>query len=312
VFILGINRTGTTLLHRLLARGTRFWAPYPEEISYPALPEGASAGVDRRRYAEDLLTASGIVTAMHGIHAVDTTEPEEEFALLEESFAAWTYTLRFGVPDYAQWLAGRDAGFAYRAHRQAMRHLGWQRGTRLGREPRHWVLKMPFHLAELPTLAAAYPDAVFIQTHRTPREFLPSWLSLAEAVRSLSADALGPGDKAALGAEQLGFMSRMLTDAALARSADPDLDRRFIDIGYPDLAADPVRAAGEIYRRFGWTFDDDTRARMEGWHAGQAAGRQAEERHRYTLSDYGLTEDQVDDAFSGYTAFTRASKIRMR
>ncbi len=33
---------------------------------------------------------------------------------------------------------------------------------------------MPFHLAEPRTLVAAYPDAVFIQTHRSPSEFLPS------------------------------------------------------------------------------------------------------------------------------------------
>jgi hypothetical protein len=312
VFILGINRTGTTLLHRLLARGTRFWAPYPDEIAHPALPDGALAGAGRRRYADDLLTASGIITAMRGIHAVDTGEPEEEFALLEESFAAWTYPLRFCVPDYARWLAHRDAGFAYGVHRQAMRHLSWQRGTRLGGQPRQWLLKMPFHLAELPALAAAYPDAVFIQTHRTPREFLPSWLSLAESVRSLSAEALGTRDKATLGAEQLEFMSRMLAGAALLRRADPDLDRRFIDVSYLDLVADPVRAAGEIYRHFGWTFDEQTRARMEHWHAGQASRRRAERRHRYALSDYGLTEARVDDAFSGYTEFAAANKVRMR
>jgi hypothetical protein len=77
-------------------------------------------------------------------------------------------------------------------------------------------------------------------------------------------------------------------------------------------AGRPGPGGREIYRRFGWTFDDQTRARMEGWHSGQAARRQAERRHRYALSDYGLTEDQVDDAFSGYTEFTRAHKIRMQ
>jgi len=310
VFILGINRTGTTLLHRLLARDSRFWAPYPEEIAHPALPASAQPGA-RRRYAQDLLAASGILTAMRGIHAVDTGEPEEEFALLEESFAAWTYPLRFSVPGYERWLARRDAGFAYEVHRQALRHLSWQRGTRLGAQPRQWLLKMPFHLAELPALASAYPDAVFIQTHRTPREFLPSWLSLAESVRSLSEDALDARGKAALGAEQLEFMSRMLAGAAWRRGADPDLDRRFIDVSYPDLVADPVRTAGEIYQHFGWTLDEQARERMERWHGQQAARRRAERRHRYALSDYGLTEGQVDRAFSAYTQFARVSKIRM-
>ncbi len=309
VFILGINRTGTTLLHRLLARGTRFWAPYPEEIAHPALP---AAGGDRRRYAEDLLNASGIMTAMRGIHAVDAGEPEEEFALLEESFAAWSYTLRFHVPDYGRWLARRDAGFGYGVHRQALRHLSWQRGTRLGATARHWLLKMPFHLASLPALAAAYPDAVFIQTHRTPREFLPSWLSLAESVRALSADvSADAAGKAALGAEQLTFMSGMLNGAAALRSADRELDRRFVDVSYLDLVADPVGVAGEIYREFGWTLDEAARAQMSQWHARQAAGRRGERRHQYALADYGLSGAQVDDAFAGYLEFARANKVRM-
>ena len=249
---------------------------------------------------------------MRGIHAVDTGEPEEEFALLEESFAAWTYTLRFAVPGYARWLAGRDAGFAYRVHRQAMRHLSWQRGTRLGGQPRQWLLKMPFHLAEPLALVAAYPDAVFIQTHRSPAEFLPSWLSLAESVRSLSARPLDATGKAALGAEQLEFMSQLLEGVARLRGADPGFDRRFIDVSYLDLVADPVGAAGEIYRHAGWTFDEQTRARMERWHAGQAAQRGAQRRHQYALPAYGLTEGQVEGAFGGYAEFAAANKIRMR
>jgi hypothetical protein len=106
-------------------------------------------------------------------------------------------------------------------------------------------------------------------------------------------------------------MSRMLTEAARLRSADQELERRFLDVSYGDLVADPVRTAGEIYRHFGWTFDERTRTRMERWHAGQAGRRRTESRHQYTLSGYGLTEDQVDGAFAGYTEFARELKIRM-
>ncbi len=316
VFILGINRTGTTLLHRLLARTGRFWAPYPEEVTHPALPAGQLRGA-RRAYAEDLLTASGIKAAARGMHAVDLTEPEEEFAVLEESFAAWTYLMRYRVPDYARWLGssdpggagGRPARFAYDVHRQAMRHFSWQRGTRLGAARRPWLLKMPFHLAELATLARAYPDAAFIQTHRSPLEFMPSWLGLSESLRALSADGQ---DKAELGAEQLEFMSRMLTGAAQLRASDPDLDRRFFDVSYLDLVAAPVTVASRICQHFGWTFDDQARERMGQWHARQAARRETERRHRYSLAEYGLAEGQVVDAFAGYTESALASKVRMQ
>ena len=71
-------------------------------------------------------------------------------------------------------------------HRRTRQRLSWQHGTRLGAAPRQWLLKMPFHLAELETLVATYPDAIFIQTHREPREIMPSWLSLTGTVRSLT------------------------------------------------------------------------------------------------------------------------------
>jgi hypothetical protein len=327
VFILGINRTGTTFLHRMLAQGPRFWALYPHELAHPALSSEAPASgtqlagtgeTGRRQYAADALAASGIAEAMAGIHPVDPGGPEEEFALLEDSFASWSYTLRYHVPEYASWLAGQDGAFAYGVHRRTMQHLSWQRGTRLGAVPRQWLLKMPFHLAELETLVATYPDAIFIQTHREPREVMPSWLSLTEAVRSLTAQ---PGDPAAIGAEQLDFMSRMLGQAARFRAAYPEIDRRFADVSYLDLTENPVGTVAEIYRHFGWVFDDETRARTERWQASQPAQYQpaqhqavrghAEPGGRHSLARYGLTGPQVDEAFARYAEFARANKVRL-
>jgi hypothetical protein len=308
VFILGINRTGTTFLHRLLARSDRFWVVYPHELAHPALSLDDHRD-DRRDFTDDLLVASGVVGAMSGIHVVETGEPEEEFAFLEQSFASWTYPLRYDVPDYAQWLASQPGDFAYRGHRRALQHLGWQRGARLGAPSRQWLLKMPFHLAEIETLVATYPDAVFIQTHRDPQEFMPSWLSLAESVRSLTAHA---PDRAALGIEQLEFLSRMLENAMRFRAANPHLEHRFVDVSYLDLVQDPIGTVQEIYRRLGWTFDDASRKATVGWQTEQAVRRSTESRHRYSVGTYGLTTDQVEAGFERYAQFVRRNGVRMR
>ena len=296
VFVLGMNRAGTTFLHRLLAQGSRFWTPSPHELAHPALPPG-DAEAERRRYAADVRAAGGITEAM------------EECALLEDSFASWSYTLRYHVPQYARWLAGRDGAFAYGVHRRTMQHLSWQRGTRLGAAPRPWLMKMPVHLAELETLVEAYPDAVFIQTHREPRDVMPSWLSLTEAVRSLTTRGADP---AAIGTEQLDLVSRMLGQAARFRAASPEIDRRFADVSYLDLTENPIGTAAELYRHFGWVFDDDTRARTERWQAAQSVRRQAGPGHRYSLAHYGLTAPQVDAAFARYAEFVTENKVRMR
>ena len=78
-----------------------------------------------------------------------------------------------------------------------------------------------------------------------------------------------------------------------------------VDVMLNSLAGRHITLCLDALRPGGWHC-------VEGWHAGQAARRRAERRHRYTLSDYGLTEGQVDDAFSGYTAFTGANQIRMQ
>jgi hypothetical protein len=68
----------------------------------------------------------------------------------------------------------------------------------------------------------------------------------------------------------------------------------------------------EIYRQFGWTFDEETRVLTATWQTKQAARRQSEERHRYSLEEYGLTPERVERAFSGYAEFARANKVRLR
>jgi thioester reductase-like protein len=317
VFILGINRAGTAFLHRLLAQGPRFWAPYPDELAHPALPSAAlSSGTllgetGRRQYAADVIAASGIAAAMEGFRP---GEPEEDSALLEDSFAAWSYTLRYHVPEYASWLAGQDGAFAYGVHRRTMQHLSWQRGTRLGAAPRQWLLATPFHLAEPETLVATYPDAIFIQIHREPREDMPSWLALTETVRAIAAR---PGDPPATGAAQLDFMSRLLGRVARFRAAYPEIDRRFADVSYLGLTENPAGTVAEIYRHFGWVFDDETRARTERWQGRQPAlglgGRRlGEPGRRRSLARYGLTAPQVDAAFARYAEFVRENKVRLR
>jgi hypothetical protein len=97
----------------------------------------------------------------------------------------------------------------------------------------------------------------------------------------------------------------------------------------------------EIYRHFGWVFDDETRARTERWQARQPAQHQparsqatqhqpaqhqaaqhqaaqhqaarghAEPGGRHSLARYGLTGPQVDEAFARYAEFARANKVRL-
>ena len=311
VFIVGINRTGTTLLHRLLARDKRCWTLRSYELLEPVLPTGESATLagtpadPRRAYLEDMLAASKMEEVFKGIHHVDIDEPEEDIQLLRLSFSSWASTVQYYVPDFGQWLAATSSRNAYAHHRRTLQHFTYQRRQRESQG--QWVLKMPLHLMELETVIETYPDALFIQTHRDPTRFMGSWNSLVERVRSLSSE---PRPRHDLGAEQLAFMSDMLDRAVRFRRTHPELEHRWVDVNYADLVEEPLAVVRTIYERFNWPLERAAINAMDDWLFRQEEQRQQEERHRYTLEEYGLTPEAVNTAFAQYRDFIATHGIR--
>ena len=312
VFIIGINRTGTTFLHRLLARDPRFWTLRSYELAEPVVPDGdlARAWTDadkRRARLLDVFVAAGFFESFAGAHQLDVDEPEEDLPLLRHTFRSWSNTNIYLVPEYGRWLASAGAQPAYGYHRRAMQHFTWQRHMQQPGLEAQWLLKAPVHLMELEALIGAYPDACFIQTHREPREFTGSWVSLIEQLRTRSTE---PTPRGVLGAEQLADMSNMLDRAVDFREAHPELDQRWCDVSYVDLVDNPWATLRAIYEHFGWTLETDALATMEGWQVRQAERRGREVRHRYHLEDFDLTPEAVDAAFSRYREFISSRGIR--
>ena len=312
VFIVGINRTGTTFLHRLLSRDPRFWALRRYELTVPVLSSGEYAALagpaddPRRAYADEMMSATNVVGTLAGIHTIDVDEPEEDFMLLRLAFATWVIIIAHYAPDYGRWLAATGSRNAYAHHRRVMQHFTWQRRQQEPEGERHWLLKAPFHLKELEVLLETYPDAVFVQTHREPVRFMASWNSLVERIRSFTTEPRPPHET---GAEQLAFMSDMLNDAMRFRASRPALEERWVDVRYDDLVADPMAVVGDIYRRFGWSLGPASVGAMEAWLSQQAEQRRQEPPHRYRLEDYGLTPEAVDAAFAPYRDFARARGV---
>ena len=306
VFIVGINRTGTTYLHRLMARDPGFWSLKSYEFMEPVLTPDQYATVagtpedPRRQYFEEVMETSGIRETFAGIHHLDIDEPEEDFPILRLAFATWTLTVRYHVPGYGRWLAETGLRNAYAHHRRIMQHYTWQRRQRRPDRTGQWLFKMPGHLMELEALHAAYPDALFIQTHRDPKQFMGSWNSMVERIRAQSSE---PRPRREFGAEQLAFMSGMLNKAVRFREAHPELKDRWVDVNYYDLVRDPLTVMRSIYDRLDWTLRRETIHSMERWHLRQTEKRRGEIRHRYDLPDFGLTPKMVDEAFAPYLDF---------
>ena len=313
VFIIGINRTGTTYLHRLMSRDRRFWFLRLYELAEPVLWTGeyatvaGSTGDPRRVRMKSMLEASDILRVVEGVHLFDVDEPEEDFPIFRMAFTAWVSAARFHIPAYGRWLAANGSGDAYAYHRRVLQQFSWQRRHREPGRQGQWLLKMPFHLMELEALIKTYPDALFIQTHREPSQFMGSWNSLVERIRSLTSVPL-PADE--YGAEQLAFMSNMMDRAVHFRETHPELEHHWIDVNYVDLIEDPFGVVRSIYERFGWSLEQTAVEAMEDWRERQAEQRRGERRHRYDLGDYGLTPEQVNEAFARYRDFMTDRGIR--
>jgi len=296
-----------------MSRDTRFWTLRLYELAEPVLWTGEYATVagspddPRRARMQGILEASLILDTMEGVHHFDVDEPEEDFPIFRAAFSAWVSVARFHIPEYGRWMHENGSRNAYDYHHRTLQHFTWQRRQRHSGPQGQWLLKMPFHLMELEALIETYPDAVFIQTHREPTQFMGSWNSLVDRVRSMSSEPRPPHD---LGAEQLAFMSGMLGNAVRFRKAHPELEERWVDVDYLDLVRDPLALVSDIYGRFGWSLEETAMKSMLSWQLKQAGKRRTEIRHRYDLQEFGLTPEMVDEAFAPYLDFTASLGIR--
>jgi len=287
IVVVGLPRTGTTLLHTLLgcdpdALVVPFWQlrrPYP-------IPRRRLDRATRiLRVAAMARLARSMAPRLRDIHPVSALRPEEDVFLFRDT---GMLAVPVTAPGYLDWLQATDPTPAYQTYR---RHLQALLADRPGRRP---VLKSPFHLGRLAALLAEVPEAVVVWTHRDPAVALASWCSLAAVLSNAASDQV---DLGALGRRWLGFWATELDRALAARTtADP---ARFHDVGYEALVADALGEVERLYGRLGLALSVGARQRMRRWigrHHDRGRGRP----HRYFLADFGLDPAEVDRCFARY------------
>jgi hypothetical protein len=294
LFVLGLPRTGTTVLYSLLALDPAHRSPLSWEIDDPCPPaEAASYASDPRiarsewRFAQLRQLARGI----QAIHPVGAALPQECIVITASEFTSIRFEMCFDVPSYQEWLLGADLSGCYEWHRRFLQHMQ----SRYAAE--RWVLKSPGHLGAIDALLAAYPDALIVQTHRDPRRVIPSVSSLEWTLRQIASDAR---DARALGRQQLRAWSRTLALGMHARARHAARASQFLDLHFHEIAADPIACVRRVYAHFGLALSPEHERRMREYVA--AHPREEHGAHRYTLEGFGLGEREVDDAFAEYVA----------
>jgi hypothetical protein len=295
--VVGMMRSGTTLIQRLLARDPRCYSALGWEIAEPAprpdwRPDAPdpriAAGEERSRQMREF------APQLHAIHPTDALEADEEIVFLADAFLSHIPEASCDVADYRSWLDDQDFTPAYRWLRRMLQLLQWQKRQR-GEQRERWVLKTPAHLGYLNRLFAAFPDATVIHTHRSPLETIPSGASLNLTLWRMYADDVDPKEVGRQWIERMTWATRR---ALAYRDGAPDAAKRFVDIGYREAVADPLAAVTRIYQKIGVDLLPDARAAMQRWLRGDA--RERRPAHRYSAEEFGLTESDIREAFTDY------------
>ena len=297
--VCGLPRTGTTMLHRLVASDPRFDSAKWYEVRYPAPPEGWEPGLPDPRIAEaerEVQMTLELAPELMAIHPFDATGADEEIMLLEQSFLSRTPESYCHLPRFSAWLDAQDQLPGYRYLYRLLQLLQWQH-RRQGRARGRWVLKSPHHLGFLPELFRVFPDAKVVQTHRDPVESIPSICSLCFHLETMGSDAPDPE---ATGRHWSVGWARFLERAMAYRDAEeaaghPD---RFLDVDYRETVREPLATLRRIYDFLGIELEESAEAAMRQWLHDHA--RDKRERHAYSLERFGLTEAGVARDFAAY------------
>ena len=291
--IVGLPRTGSTLTHRLLASDADHTAMRWWEGRYPAMLPGEQRGHPTKRRELGRAEVEAVVAASPeamDIHPWDFEGADEEILLVEHSFHSSVPESFMYLPSYSKWIEAQDHVPVYRDLLACLQYLQWQDPARNGKR---WVLKSPHHLGYLDAMLEVFPDAMTIQTHRDPLQTVPSFCSMCA---SLSAPLTRKPDAEAIGAHWAVKLARNLARSTAVADRCPE---RFIDLYFRDMVKDPIAEMERLYDFIGKLFSDQARADMQ---AHREADDHQANAHRYSLADYGLSEERIDELFAAYIA----------
>ncbi len=300
VFIVGMPRSGTTILHALLHLDRDHRAPLSWEclLPHPAPSPADYEDNDRietvRREFDQIFR---FVPDFRRKHYMTTDSPQECIGITALNFTSFQYVAMAWLPEYLDWFAKADQVQNLCWHRRFLQFL--QSG---GVPSRRWLLKSPVHLMRLRALFEVYPDARVIVTHRHPVDVVPSVGSLISSMRSFYSDH---EDTPRTAREQLltwaDYFARFLHDRR-----ELDREEQMVDVFFDDFVKDQMSVVDAIYARFGWDLRPEDRRRMERFLQQERRGKHGV--HEYSLDQMGTTRAEIENEYAHYLNFLETQR----
>jgi hypothetical protein len=296
IVVVGMMRSGTTLLQRLLAADPRFNCAYGWEVVEvaPRLDHRFN-GVDPRIAISEAREDKSreLAPDLFVIHPMYAREAEEEIVFLADAFLSHVPESGAHLPNYRSWLDEQDFAPAYSYLHRMLQFLQWQKRQRDAMAER-WVLKSPAHLGYLDLLRAQFPDLHVVHMHRDPATTIASGASLNATLHAMHADTV---DLQQVGGEWLQRMGWTNDRAMAVRQSWANEAALVTDIAYEDAVAEPIGQVARVYDAVGMPLTVEAESAMRRWldERPREAARPA-----YGLEDYGLRPAQVYERFALY------------
>ncbi|MFO0691375.1 MAG: sulfotransferase [Myxococcota bacterium] len=292
VFITGMQRTGTTKLHRLLACApelrhlTSAEGLNPTPLGRPVRDEPGDA---ERRMAFAKRAERGMKymsPALFAIHPIEADAPEEDVFLFDVTFISPAVDASLSVPSYTRWIREIDQRPPYVYVRRLIQCLLWQRAGR-------YLGKTPHHQENLDVLFEVFPDAKVIHTHRDPLAVVPSFSSMMAHAGAMLSRRIDPFEVGRRVSDQ---MVNSVERAIRAR--EKVAKGRVLDVQYRDLVRDPIGELRRIhaFAELEWSAASEQRAKR--WLAENPQHKYGT--HRYGLADFGLDAEELRARFKAY------------
>lgn len=296
VFIIGHARSGTTLLHRLMAAdGERFSAFRYWELFAPSLLQKkivrAIAALDRSVLGGALekrveAHEERKFGPTRHIHYQSYTEFEEDDFVLTHSCASgyWIVLLPYmGDLDFYH-LDRHPEGRRRRLMRFYKECV--RRELYLNGGDRIHLSKNPTFNGRVESLIETFPDARFVVPFRNPYETIPSLLKLMKVSWKMRRWSDAEMQRSLRTLAEQSYHTYQYPLEVLARH--PETPRAIVD--YAQLVAEPKRVLEQVYADLGFTMSAEMERLLD---EEQQRARKHESTHAYDLAEFGLKSDEI-------------------
>ncbi len=297
MIVVGPPRSGSTLLHTLLSLDPDHIAPEHWSCLEPSPPPALGPpSRDRRERAEKRMMA-----LFEPIPDIFVTHPymiEEGAGALAECgsdilnmvFTCQELWCFYRCEGYRRYLLEADHAAALVFHQEFLQHMQW------GNAGKRWALKGSDHMLWLGELAARYPDAMLIWTHRDLAQQLSSLASIQVILSGLTGMPASGEAREAIGRQAIEHQGASFAKGMQMR--DKIGEHRFVDVSYHDVMANPVGAVARIYEHFGMSMSETHAAGIREWLVRNPQTKHGV--HKYSTTEFGLEAPAINRRFAPY------------